>query len=79
MKNLSKIRKSIVCPLLVLCLAVGTLTPLTTWAWDGQDPQEGGSTRAGSRVTCTSTTYNIIIAIIVVTECSDGTRTVSIT
>ncbi len=78
MKNQSKIRKSIVRSLLVLCLAVGTLTPDTTWAWDGQDPQEGGSTRSAPRVTCETTSYNILIATVVVTSCSDGTRTVSL-
>lgn len=39
--------------------------------------QEGGRTRSAPRVTCSSTSYDIIIAIIVVTECSDGTVTVS--
>ncbi len=78
MKNQSKIRQSIIRSLLVLSLAAGTLTPLTAWAWDSQDPQEGGRGRQAPRVTCTTTTYNIIIAIITVTECSDGTRIVSI-
>lgn len=78
MKNQSKIRKIIIRSLFVLCLAAGTLTPLTAWAWDSVDPQEGGRTRAGSRVTCTTTSYNILFVTIVVTECSDGTRTVSI-
>lgn len=79
MKNQSKIRKSIIRSLLVLCLSIGTLLPLTVMAFDPpQDPQEGGRTRAGSRVTCTTTEYNILIATVVVTECSDGTRTVSL-
>jgi len=75
MKNQSKIRKSIVRSLLALNLAAATLMPLSALAND--DPQEGGRTRSGPRVTCETTTYNIIIAIMVVTECSDGTRTVS--
>jgi len=79
MKNQSKIRKSIIRSLLVLSLAAGALTPLTAWAWDTQDdPQEGGRTRSAPRVTCETTTYNILIATVVVTECSDGTRTVSL-
>ena len=79
MKNQSKIRKSIIRSLLVLSLAVGALMPLTAFAWDtGQDPQEGGRARSGPRVTCTATTYNILIATVVVTECSDGTRSVSL-
>ncbi len=79
MKNQSKIRKTIIHSALALSLAAGVLTPLTVQAWDtGADPQEGGRTRGGSRVTCTTTSYNILIATIVVTECSDGTRTVSL-
>jgi hypothetical protein len=78
MQNKSRIRKSLIRSFLVLCLAAGTLTPLTAWAWDSEDPQEGGRTRSGPRVTCTATTYNIIIATITVTECSDGTRSVSL-
>jgi len=77
MKNQSKIRQSIIRSLLVLSLAAGALMPLT--ALGNDDPQEGGSTRSAPRVTCTSTSYNILIATIVVTECSDGTRTVSVT
>lgn len=78
MKNQSKIRKSIISSVFALSLAAGILTPLTAWAWDAQDPQEGGRARSGPRVTCTATTYNILIATVVVTECSDGTRSVSI-
>ena len=78
MKNQSKIRKSIIRSLLVLSLAVGALMPLTALAFDQDDPQEGGRTRSAPRVTCTTTTYNILIATVVVTECSDGTRTVSL-
>ncbi len=79
MKNQSKIRKSIIRSLLVLSLAAGTLTPLTAWAWDtGQDPQEGGRTRSAPHVTCSTTSYNIIIATVTVTECSDGSRSISI-
>lgn len=78
MKNQSKIRKSIIRSLLILSLAAGTLMPLTAWAWDGQDPQEGGRTRSAPRVTCETTSYNILIATVVVTECSDGSRSVSI-
>ncbi len=76
MKNQSKIRKSIIRSLLVLSLAAGALMPLTASAFD--DPQEGGRTRSAPRVTCETTTYNILIATVVVTECSDGTRTVSL-
>ncbi len=76
MKNQSKIRKSIVHSLMVLCLGVGALMPLTAWAYD--DQQEGGSTRSAPRVTCETTSYNILIATVVVTTCSDGTRTVSL-
>lgn len=79
MKNQSQIRKTIIRSLLVFSLAAGALMPLTALAFDPpQDPQEGGRTRAGSRVTCTTTEYNILIATVVVTECSDGTRTVSL-
>lgn len=78
MKNQSKIRKSIVLSLLVLCLGVGTLMPLTAWAFDPNDQQEGGSTRSAPRVTCTSTSYNILIATVVVTSCSDGSRSISL-
>jgi hypothetical protein len=78
MKNQSKIRKTIIRSVLALSLVAGVLMPLTASAWDGQDPQEGGRTRGGSRVTCTATTYNILIATVVVTECSDGTRTISL-
>lgn len=78
MKNQSKIRKSIIRSLLVLSLAAGTLMSLTALAFDQDDPQEGGRTRSAPRVTCTSTSYNILIARVVVTECSDGTRTVSL-
>jgi len=76
MKNQSKIRKSIVRSLLALNLAAATLMPLSALAND--DPQEGGRTRSAPRVTCETTTYNILIAKVVVTECSDGTRTVSL-
>lgn len=78
MKNQSKIRKSIIRSLLVLSLIVGTLMPLTALAWDGQDPQEGGRARQAPRVTCSTNTYNIIIATVTVTECSDGSRSISI-
>jgi len=79
MKKQLKVRKSIIRSLLVLSLAIGTLMPLTAWAYDDpQDPQEGGRTRSGPRVTCTATTYNIIVATVTVTVCSDGTRSVSI-
>ncbi len=79
MKNQSKIRQSIIRSLLILSLAAGTLTPLTVWGLDGQEePQEGGRTKSAPRVTCETTTYNILIAKIVVTECSDGTRTISL-
>lgn len=78
MKNQLKIRKSIVRSLLVLSLAAGSLMPLTASAFEQDDPQEGGRTRSAPRVTCSSTSYNIIIATVVVTECSDGTRTVSL-
>lgn len=78
MKNQLKIRQSIIRSLLVLCFGVGALMPLTAWAYDDPGSQEGGSTRSAPRVTCTSTSYNILIATIVVTECSDGTRTVSV-
>lgn len=78
MRNKSKIHKSIIRSFLVLSLAVGTLMPLTASAFDQDDPQEGGRTRGGSRVTCTTTEYNIWIATVVVTQCSDGTRTVSL-
>ncbi len=80
MKNQSKIRKSIIRSLLVLSLSAGTLMPLTALGYDDppQDPQEGGRTRSAPRVTCETTTYNILIATVVVTECSDGTRTVSL-
>lgn len=78
MKNQSKIRQSIIRSLLVLCLGVGALMPLTAWAYDPQDQQEGGSTRSAPRVTCETTSYNILIATVVVTSCSDGTRTVSL-
>ena len=76
MKNQSKIRKSIIRSLLVLSLAAGALMPLTALGYD--DPQEGGRTRSAPHVTCTTTTYNMIIVIVIVTECSDGTRTVSL-
>ncbi len=76
MKNQSKFRKTITRSLLVLSLAAGTLMPLTALAYD--DPQEGGRTRSAPRVTCETTTYNILIATITVTECSDGSRSVSI-
>jgi hypothetical protein len=78
MKNQSKIRKSIIGSLLVLCLGVGALMPLTAWAYDPDDQQEGGSTRSAPRVTCSSRSYNFIIVTVVVTECSDGTRTMSV-
>lgn len=78
MKNQSKIRNLIIRSLLVLSLAAGALMPLTASAFDQDDPQEGGRTRSGSRVTCTTTEYNILIATVVVTQCSDGTRTISL-
>lgn len=79
MKNQLRIRKTIIRSLLVLSLAAGVLMPLTASAWDGQDdPQEGGRGRQAPRVTCTSTSYNILIATVVVTECSDGSRSVSL-
>ena len=80
MKNQSKSRKTIIRSLLVLTLAAGTLMPLTALGYDDppQDPQEGGRTRSAPRVTCETTTYNILIATVVVTECSDGSRSVSI-
>lgn len=78
MKNQPKFRQSIIRSLLVLSLAAGALMPLTALAFDQDDPQEGGRGRQAPRVTCTTTTYNIIIATVVVTECSDGTRSVSI-
>ena len=78
MKNQSKTRKSIIGSLLALCLGVGALMPLTAWAYDPNDQQEGGSTRSAPRVTCTSKSYNILIATVVVTECSDGSRSISL-
>lgn len=79
MKNQSKIRKSFIRSFLVLSLAAGTLLPLTALAYDDpQDPQEGGRGRQAPRVTCTTTSYNIIIATITVTECSDGSRSISV-
>lgn len=80
MKNQLKIRKLIIRSLLVLCLGAGALMPLATMAYDGppQDPQEGGSTRSAPRVTCTTTSYNILVVTVVVTECSDGSRSVSL-
>lgn len=78
MKNQSKIRKTVIRSLLVLTLAAGILMPLTASAFDQDDPQEGGRTRQAPRVTCSTSTYNIIIATITVTECSDGSRSVSI-
>lgn len=78
MKNQSQIRKSIIRSVLALSLAAGVLAPLTASAWDGQEPQEGGRARSAPRVTCSTTTYNILIATVVVTECSDGSRSVSL-
>ena len=79
MKNESKIRKSIIRSLLVFCLAAGTLMPLTASAFDDpQDPQEGGRSRQAPRTTCTTSSYNLIIVTVTVTECSDGTRSVSV-
>jgi hypothetical protein len=78
MKNQSKIRKSIIRSLLVLSLAAGSLMPLTASAFEQDDPQEGGRGRSAPRVTCTSTSYNLIIATVVVTECSDGSRSISL-
>ena len=62
--------------LLTLILAVGALMPSLVSAND--DPQEGGRSRRVPRVTCTTSSYSLIVVVIVVTECSDGTRTVSI-
>ena len=62
--------------LLTLILAVGALMPSLVSAND--DPQEGGRTRSAPRVTCTTTSYSLFVIVIVVTECSDGTRTVSV-
>lgn len=76
MLNKFKIRGIIPGVLLTLTLAVGALMPLMVSAND--DPQEGGRTRSAPRVTCTTSTYSLIVVVIVVTECSDGTRTVSI-
>lgn len=79
MQNKSKIRKSIIRSFLLLTLAVGTLMPLTAWAYDtGQDPQEGDRGRQAPRVTCTTSSYNLLLVTITVTECSDGTRSVSL-
>ena len=78
MKNQSNIRKSIIRSLLVLSLAVGTLMPLTVSASEQDDPQEGGRGRQAPRVTCSTSSYNLLIVTVVVTECSDGTRTVSL-
>jgi hypothetical protein len=78
MKNQSNIRKSIIRSLVVLSLAVGTLMPLTASAFDQDGPQEGGRGRQAPRVTCSTSSYNLLIVTVVVTECSDGTRTVSL-
>ena len=78
MKNQLKIRKSIIRSLLVLSLATGALMPLTASAFDQDDPQEGGRGRQAPRVTCTTSTYNLLIVTVVVTECSDGSRSVSL-
>ncbi len=72
MKNQSKIRKTIIRPLLVLFLGVGTLMPLEVYT------QEGGRTRSTPRVTCETTVYDLLLFTLVVTECTDGTRTVSL-
>lgn len=71
-----KTRGVIPAVLLTLFLAVGALLPSMASAND--DPQEGGRTRSGPRVTCTTTTYNLIFFVVVVTECSDGTRSTSV-
>lgn len=76
MQNKSKVRVYAIRWLLVLCLTIGGLMPHIVSAND--DPQEGGRTRSGPRVTCTTTTYNLIFFVVVVTECSDGTRSTSI-
>ena len=74
MHNESKIRVYVVRSLLVLCLTVGSLMPLAVLAKD--DPQEGGRGRQAPRVTCTTSSYNLLIVTVVVTECSDGTLAV---
>ncbi len=79
MKNQSKIRKTIIRSFLALSLAAAASMPLRAWASDDpQDPQEGGRSRSAPRVTCTSTSYNILVATVTVTECSDGSRNVSV-
>jgi len=48
------------------------------FVWNQESKQSSGSTRSAPRVTCETTSYNILIATVVVTSCSDGTRTVSL-
>lgn len=74
--NKFKTRGVISAFLLTLILAVGALTPMMVSAND--DPQEGGRSRQAPRVTCTTSSYSLFVVTIIVTECSDGTRSVSI-
>ena len=76
MHNQSKVRVYAVRWFLVMCLTIGGLMPHIVSAND--DPQEGGRGRQAPRVTCTTSSYNLILVTIVVTQCSDGTQTVSI-
>ena len=81
MQNQSKIRRIIIRSLIVSSLALGMLMPFTKAAADSQSgsPQEGGRGKRAPNVTCTTTTYNIVIAIIVITQCSDGSSSTVIT
>jgi hypothetical protein len=79
MKNQLNIRKTIISSLVALIIGFSTLMPLTASATDAQGgPQEGIRGVRGPHVTCTTSSYNIIIAIIVVTQCSDGSSSTTI-
>lgn len=71
MKNQSKIRKSIIHSFLALSLTVGILMPAVI-------AQEGGRSRQAPRVTCTTSSYDLIIVTVTITECSDGTTSTSV-
>lgn len=78
MKNQITIRQFIIRSFLVLSLAAAAVMPLLAFGLDQDDPQEGDRGKRAPRTTCSTSVYNLMIFKVVVTECSDGTRSVSV-
>ena len=79
MKIQSKIRQLIIRLFLALAIAAGAASmPFTTWVHANQEgPQDGGRGRIGPQVICHVETYDLIVVIMVVTTCSDGSSSVT--